>query len=280
MSEPTKTLHATHTLSVDGAVDADGHILEPPDLWERYLEPKYRDRALRFVLDDDGLEELEIGGKRSLMSRRGFPSTLGAMGDPDLRAMQKDPERTYLREAPFGSMDPRRAARAARRRGHRRGRALHHRRSALGGRARRPRAQPGLHARLQPVDLRVLCRQPPPRAHRAPLAVGSEGRGRRARARRRRGRQGRLRRAVHPRRAPARPSRQRPGLRHRPGARRAVRDPPHLRAAVDEGHAHGRVGERAGAAPPRIGHRLRRRPAPVHDPLRLRRVRPLPRSSR
>ena len=40
------------------------------------------------------------------MSRRGFPSTLGAMGDPDLRSMQLDPDRTYLREAPFGSMDP------------------------------------------------------------------------------------------------------------------------------------------------------------------------------
>jgi uncharacterized protein len=102
----TKTLHATHHLSFEGAVDADGHILEPPDLWERYLEPQYRDRALRFVLDENGLEELEIGGRRSLMSRRGFPSTLGAMGDPDLRAMQKDPERTYLREAPYGSMDP------------------------------------------------------------------------------------------------------------------------------------------------------------------------------
>jgi uncharacterized protein len=102
----TKTLHATHHLSFGGAVDADGHILEPPDLWERYLEPTHRDRALRFVLDEQGLEELEIGGKRSLMSRRGFPSTLGAMGDPDLRAMQKDPQRTYLREAPYGSMDP------------------------------------------------------------------------------------------------------------------------------------------------------------------------------
>jgi predicted TIM-barrel fold metal-dependent hydrolase len=105
MSAP-KTLHATHHLSFGGAVDADGHILEPPDLWERYLEPQYRDRALRFVLDDDGLEELEIGGKRSLMSRRGFPSTLGAMGDPDLRGVQKDPDRTYVREAPYGSMDP------------------------------------------------------------------------------------------------------------------------------------------------------------------------------
>src|SRR4029077_20399788 len=50
--------------------------------------------------------ELEIGGVRSKMSRRGFPSTLGAMGEPDFRAMQLDPRRTYIREAPFGSMDP------------------------------------------------------------------------------------------------------------------------------------------------------------------------------
>src|SRR3546814_17228682 len=28
------------------------------------------------------------------------------MGAPDRRAMQLDPERTYLHEAPFGSMDP------------------------------------------------------------------------------------------------------------------------------------------------------------------------------
>ena len=98
--------HTEPPLRFDGAVDADGHILEPPDLWERYLEPKYRDRALRLILDDRGLEQLEIGGAPSIMSRRGSPSVLGAMGDPDLRAIQLDPERTYLREAPYGSMDP------------------------------------------------------------------------------------------------------------------------------------------------------------------------------
>jgi predicted TIM-barrel fold metal-dependent hydrolase len=101
-----KPIHETHRLEVDGAVDADGHILEPPDLWETYLEPKYRDRALRIVLDERGLEELELNGKRSEMARRGMPSTLGAMGAPDLADMQKDPERTYLREAPYGSMHP------------------------------------------------------------------------------------------------------------------------------------------------------------------------------
>ncbi len=40
------------------------------------------------------------------MTRRGFPSTLGAMGAPDLVGMMKDPERTYFGEAPYGSMHP------------------------------------------------------------------------------------------------------------------------------------------------------------------------------
>jgi hypothetical protein len=44
-------------LSWDGAVDADGHILEPSDLWEKYLEPQYRDRALRGQ-GRNGLDEL------------------------------------------------------------------------------------------------------------------------------------------------------------------------------------------------------------------------------
>jgi len=103
----SKPMHQDEApLPFDGAVDADGHILEPPDLWERYLEAKYRDRALRIAIDDRGLEELWIGGQPSQLSRRGFVSTLGAMGAPDLAAMRMDPERTYVREAPFGSMDP------------------------------------------------------------------------------------------------------------------------------------------------------------------------------
>ena len=52
-----------YRIKYPGVIDADGHILEPPDLWERYLEPRYRDRALRIRTDDEGLEYLEIGGK-------------------------------------------------------------------------------------------------------------------------------------------------------------------------------------------------------------------------
>jgi hypothetical protein len=73
-------MHQTHRLSWDGAVDADGHILEPSDLWETYLEPRFRDRALRIAKDDNGLDVLEIDGAPSQLAARGMPSTLAAMG--------------------------------------------------------------------------------------------------------------------------------------------------------------------------------------------------------
>ncbi len=46
-----------------GAIDADGHILEPPDIWEKYIDPHYRDRAIRLRVNDKGLEYLEIDGQ-------------------------------------------------------------------------------------------------------------------------------------------------------------------------------------------------------------------------
>jgi uncharacterized protein len=41
-------------------VDADGHILEPLDLWAKYIDPKFRDRAPRIVKGDNGKERLVI----------------------------------------------------------------------------------------------------------------------------------------------------------------------------------------------------------------------------
>ncbi|HSV06509.1 MAG TPA: hypothetical protein VLI07_08340, partial [Candidatus Binatus sp.] len=63
----------------DGAVDADGHVLEPPDLWDRYLEATFRDRPMGIRRDDEGLEYLEIAGRPSKMVRRNLPQGLGAM---------------------------------------------------------------------------------------------------------------------------------------------------------------------------------------------------------
>ncbi len=94
----------TRRIAYPGAVDADGHILEPPDLWEEYLEPRYRDRALRLRTDDDGLEYLEINGTPSKLTRRGSPGMLGGMGKRS-EQIAPSPQRTYLRSAPFGSMN-------------------------------------------------------------------------------------------------------------------------------------------------------------------------------
>ncbi len=61
-------------------IDCDGHILEPPDLWEKYIDPKYRDRAMRLRVGDDGFEFLEIDRKRAKMTAPGLLGSLGGMG--------------------------------------------------------------------------------------------------------------------------------------------------------------------------------------------------------
>src|SRR5947209_1110531 len=44
-------------------IDADGHVLEPLDMWDRYLDPAFRDRAPQLIVDTDGKEGLLIEGK-------------------------------------------------------------------------------------------------------------------------------------------------------------------------------------------------------------------------
>lgn len=86
----------------DGAVDADGHILEPATLWEEYLEERYKDRALRIRRDDEGFEYLELNGVPSKRTVKGALGLMGAMGDPDARP---SPDRLYMDHIPFGAAD-------------------------------------------------------------------------------------------------------------------------------------------------------------------------------
>jgi uncharacterized protein len=48
--------------NADVVIDADSHVMEPADLWERYLEPRYRDRAIRIV-ESGGVEQLMIADR-------------------------------------------------------------------------------------------------------------------------------------------------------------------------------------------------------------------------
>ena len=92
-----------------GAVDADGHVLEPADLWLNYLEDKYRDRAIRIDTDENGLEVFVFDNKPSQLCFPGFPGILGAMGSPDILP---GVERTYEMGSPKAAFDA--AARVAR----------------------------------------------------------------------------------------------------------------------------------------------------------------------
>jgi len=35
-------------------IDADGHILEPPDLWENYIDPKFRETCPKVLVTKNG----------------------------------------------------------------------------------------------------------------------------------------------------------------------------------------------------------------------------------
>ena len=43
-------------MAITRMIDIDSHVLEPPDLWINNLEPRYKDRALRFEVDEKGWE--------------------------------------------------------------------------------------------------------------------------------------------------------------------------------------------------------------------------------
>ena len=115
--------------------------------------------------------------------------------------MQLDPERTYLDEAPFGSMDPTERLEVLDAEGI--DAAVLYTTIGLLWEAELDDAElsPGLHPRLQPLDLRVLLGQRAGSCPTAHLSLERSGRRRRgARAGRRRRRARRVRRAVHPRR--------------------------------------------------------------------------------
>ena len=61
-------------------IDVDGHIAEPQTLWQDYIEPKYRDRTLQILEDDQGLEYLSIDGVASWFGRGGTLGALCAIG--------------------------------------------------------------------------------------------------------------------------------------------------------------------------------------------------------
>jgi predicted TIM-barrel fold metal-dependent hydrolase len=82
-------------------VDADSHVLEPADLWERYLEERYRSRAIRVVAGPDGTEQL-VADDAVLMA--GGLAGLGGV-EHDAARLFLDPTLRYADGAPAASWD-------------------------------------------------------------------------------------------------------------------------------------------------------------------------------
>lgn len=88
-------------------VDADGHVLEPGDMYPRYVDPAYRDRAIRVGVDEDGYENLFIDGRPyRLPTIRGCMGAIGGIG-MDRKRLQQPGKVTYAEGSPRGSYDPR-----------------------------------------------------------------------------------------------------------------------------------------------------------------------------
>jgi predicted TIM-barrel fold metal-dependent hydrolase len=49
--------------SAPRVIDADGHVTEPPAVWDEYLEARYRDRAFRFAIDAEGRPCMTADGR-------------------------------------------------------------------------------------------------------------------------------------------------------------------------------------------------------------------------
>ncbi|MBV9862738.1 MAG: amidohydrolase [Alphaproteobacteria bacterium] len=82
-------------------IDADGHILEPLDLWDKYMDPAYRDRAPRLVVDESGKERLQVE-EQLLGSQQG----MGGIGGVGARQGAVDSAKMKYEEGRPGGFDP------------------------------------------------------------------------------------------------------------------------------------------------------------------------------
>src|SRR3954462_15694354 len=83
-------------------VDADGHVLEPLDLWDRYMDPAFRDRAPRIVKDNEtGKERLVVGEHKG----EARPS-IGRVGAVGARQGRLKPDAMAYKVGKPGGFDP------------------------------------------------------------------------------------------------------------------------------------------------------------------------------
>jgi predicted TIM-barrel fold metal-dependent hydrolase len=98
-------------VTAERVVDADGHVLEPPDLWERYVERRWRDRAIRMVRQPDGRDVLVVDGRPARLTTSEMLGGFGGMGKSLAELATACLSGRYAEHRPAAAFDP--AARIA-----------------------------------------------------------------------------------------------------------------------------------------------------------------------
>ena len=81
-----------------GAISADSHVVEPPNCYVDFIDPKYRDRAPRIVTQPDGSDAFHIDGMKKdvglgLMDGAGFARDMeAAYRDMWKQWVEREPE--------------------------------------------------------------------------------------------------------------------------------------------------------------------------------------------
>ena len=86
-------------------VDADSHVLEPRTTWINYIDPSFRDRAIRIAIDERGDEVLLVDGRPVESMRNGLAGLGGINLDP-AEALDRSGRLRYEDGCPPGGYDP------------------------------------------------------------------------------------------------------------------------------------------------------------------------------
>ena len=87
------------------SVDADSHVLEPRSTWIDYIDPAFRDRAIRIEVDQQGDEVLLVDGRPVESMRNGLAGLGGINLDP-AQALDRSAGLRYEDGCPPGGYDP------------------------------------------------------------------------------------------------------------------------------------------------------------------------------
>jgi predicted TIM-barrel fold metal-dependent hydrolase len=87
-------------------IDVDGHVLEPPDLWVRYVDPAWRERAIRVARQPDGRDALLIDGRPARLTTAEMLGGFGGMGKTFDELAAACLSGRYAENAPRAATDP------------------------------------------------------------------------------------------------------------------------------------------------------------------------------